>query len=106
MKADSNAHSNRCDHEVVAGGMEQAREVGLYDGPRQASQRPGRWHRARARIKRCWVTDRHGRLPALLHEWRRTAAGFQGRVIHPVVEPDGGWVVVEEWLPAPVLDPA
>ena len=57
-------------------------------------------------IKHCWVTGRHGRLPALLLEWRRTAAGFQGRVIHPVVEADGGWVVVEEWLPAAVLDPA
>jgi hypothetical protein len=57
-------------------------------------------------IKHCWVTDQHGRLPALLLEWRRTGAGFQRRVIHPVVETDGGWVVLEEWLPAAVLDPA
>ena len=57
-------------------------------------------------IKHCWVTDPHGRLPALLLEWRRTEAGFQGRVLHPVVEAGGGWVVVEEWLPAAVLDPA
>ncbi len=57
-------------------------------------------------IKHCWVTDLHGRLPALLLEWRRTESGFQGRVIHPVAEADGGWVVVEEWLPAAVLEPA
>lgn len=57
-------------------------------------------------IKHCWVTGLHRRLPALLLEWRRTEAGFQGRVIHPVMEADGGWVVVEEWLPAAVLDPA
>lgn len=57
-------------------------------------------------IRHCWVTDAHGRLPALLLEWRRTEAGFQGRVIRPVIEADGAWVVVEEWLPAAVLDPA
>ena len=57
-------------------------------------------------IKHCWVTDRHGRLPGLLLEWRRTASGFQGRVVHPVIEAGGGWVVVEEWLPSALLDPA
>lgn len=57
-------------------------------------------------IKHCWVTDHHGRLPGLLLEWRRTEAGFQGRVIRPVAESDGGWVVVEEWVPAVLLDPA
>ncbi|MGI8523066.1 MAG: hypothetical protein ACR2K3_07115 [Nocardioides sp.] len=50
-------------------------------------------------VKPCWVTDRHGRLPGLLIEWRRTAAGWQGRVVRPVLERDR-WVVVEEWLPA------
>ena len=57
-------------------------------------------------IKHCWVTDAHGRVPALLLEWRRAETGFKGRVIHPVVGADGGWVIVEEWLPAAVLDPA
>lgn len=56
-------------------------------------------------LKHCWVTDRHGRLPALLLEWRRTADGFQGRVVRPVFEHDD-WLVVEEWLPAGLLDPA
>ena len=32
------------------------------------------------------VTDRHGRLPGLLLEWRRTASGWQGRVVRPVLE--------------------
>ena len=56
-------------------------------------------------MKHCWVTDRHGRLPALLLEWRRTSDGFQGRVVRPVFE-QGAWLIVEEWLPAGVLDPA
>ncbi len=59
-----------------------------------------------ARVKHCWVVDEHGRLPALLLEWRRTVAGFQGRVVRPVDAPGVGWVVVEEWLPAAMLEPA
>jgi len=56
-------------------------------------------------LKHCWVRGEHGRLPALLIEWRRTASGWQGRVVHPV--PDAaGWVLVEEWLPAAALDQA
>jgi hypothetical protein len=59
-------------------------------------------------LKHCWVRDEHGRLPALLLEWRRTASGWQGRVVHPVPEPGqpGGWILVEEWLPAGSLDQA
>src|SRR4051812_19835880 len=37
-----------------------------------------------ARLRHCWVVDGRGRLPALLLQWRRTEAGFQGRVVHPV----------------------
>lgn len=55
-------------------------------------------------IKPCWVTDSNGRLPALLMEWRQTEAGWQGRVVRPVIEA-GAWLVVEEWLPAGLLDP-
>jgi hypothetical protein len=58
-----------------------------------------------APIKHCWVTDENGRLPALLLGWRRTASGFQGRVVRPVPDEDG-WIVVEEWLPADRLAPA
>jgi hypothetical protein len=49
------------------------------------------------------VTDRHGRLPGLLLEWRRNASGWQGRVVRPALEADE-WIVVEEWLPAELLD--
>ena len=56
-------------------------------------------------LKHCWVTDEHGRQPALLLQWRRTeSGGFQGRVVRPVYE--DGWIVVEEWLPAEVLEQA
>jgi hypothetical protein len=55
-------------------------------------------------LKHCWVDHEHGRLPGLLIEWRRTAAGWQGRVVHPVRDPAGaGWILVEEWLPAAAL---
>lgn len=50
-------------------------------------------------IRHCWVTDRHGRLPALLLAWRQHEGGWQGRVVRPVRE-DDSWQVVEEWLPA------
>jgi len=54
-------------------------------------------------VKPCWVTDRHGRQPGLLLEWRRLDTGFVGRVVRPVLE-DDGWIVVEEWLPADLLE--
>ena len=54
-------------------------------------------------VKHCWVADRHGRLPGLLLEWRRTASGWQGRVVRPTVE-GGEWIVVEEWLSAELLE--
>jgi hypothetical protein len=57
-----------------------------------------------SRIKPCWVTDRHGRLPGLLLQWRQTASGWQGRVVRPVLE-GGAWIVVEDWLPATLLEP-
>ncbi len=57
-------------------------------------------------IKHCWVDDEHGQMPGLLLQWRRTEAGFQGRVVRPVLDPEWGWVVVDEWLPASSLSPA
>jgi len=56
-------------------------------------------------IRHCWVTDSHGRLPALLLEWRRREDGWHGRVVRPAIE-HGEWLVVEEWLPAAMLEPA
>ena len=55
-------------------------------------------------IRHCWITDRHGRLPGLLLEWQQRADGWHGRVVRPIREGDG-WQVVEEWLPAGLLDP-
>jgi hypothetical protein len=55
-------------------------------------------------LRHCWVDHEHGRVPGLLIEWRRTASGWQGRVVHPVLDPAGaGWILVEEWLPATAL---
>jgi hypothetical protein len=60
---------------------------------------------AQPRVRHCWVTDEHGRLPGLLLEWRRMVSGWQGRVVRPILE-EGQWVVVEEWLPAHQLEAA
>jgi hypothetical protein len=65
--------------------------------PEALADLPPIWH--------CRVTDRHGRLPALLLEWRRHEDGWHGRMVRPVLE-DGAWQVVEEWLPAGPLDRA
>jgi len=46
-----------------------------------------------------------GRLPGLLLAWRKGADGWEGRVVHLVEEPSG-WAVVDEWLPAAVLEAA
>ena len=54
-------------------------------------------------VKRCWVTSDHGRQPGLLLEWRRTAAGWQGRVVHPIRQ-GSGWVIVEDWITADRLE--
>ena len=56
-------------------------------------------------VKHCWVTGPSGRLPGLLLAWRQGADGWQGRVVHPVLEP-AGWALVEEWLPAGMLEAA
>lgn len=60
-------------------------------------------------IGHCWVTDEvtdeHGRLPGLLLEWRRTASGWQGRVVRPALDA-GEWILVDEWLPSELLERA
>lgn len=55
-------------------------------------------------VRHCWVTGPHARLPGLLLGWEQRVDGWHGRVVHPVEDPDG-WVVVEEWLPAGLLEP-
>jgi hypothetical protein len=54
-------------------------------------------------VRPCWVINGYGRQPGLLLEWRRVAAGWQGRVVRPVREV-GAWVVVEEVLAAELLE--
>ncbi len=66
---------------------------------------PGEAVDERPTVKHCWVTDHHGHLPGLLLEWEQRGGGWHGRVVRPVREGDD-WVVVEEWLPAAMLDPA
>ena len=53
-------------------------------------------------VKPCWVNGAYGRLPGLLLGWRRTAAGWEGRVVR--VTWAEGWVVVEEWVSAGLLE--
>lgn len=85
-------------------------EPGADDGPR-AADHGGRRRRLRtaptvpATLEHCWVSDVHGRLPALLLEWRRTGTGFQGRVVRPVYDEAEGWLIVEEWLDSSLLSP-
>lgn len=72
---------------------------------RVAASRPAEPAPEPPALKHCWVTGPHGRLPGLLLGWERTSTGFRGRVLHPVLDADG-WAVIEEWLPADVLEPA
>ena len=93
----------------MAGGMgRKGDRVSLHERihgtpPPREPDRP-RVARDPTSVKHCWVTDRHGRLPGLMLEWRRVASGWQGRVVRPVLEA-GEWIVVEEWLPADLLAP-
>jgi len=90
---------------VMAGGMNKRGQWGamterLAQGRHDTPEPP-------AGLKHCWVTDAHGRLPALLLAWRRIDAGaWEGRVARVVPATDGRWDLVEEWLPAALLDPA
>lgn len=60
------------------------------------------------RLRHCWVTaDEHGRLPALLLEWRETPEGWRARVVRPWLDmEDEKWRPREEWLPAAMVRPA
>ena len=60
------------------------------------------------RLRHCWVNvDEHGRVPALLLEWRRTPSGWEARVVRPVLDlEDEAWRPREEWLPVELLERA
>ena len=63
--------------------------------------------------RHCWVggaIDAEGvKRPGLLLEWRQVRGRWEGRVTYVArlrpLEADGGWLVVEEWLPAELLTP-
>jgi len=63
--------------------------------------------------RHCWVggaVDAEGvKRPGLLLEWRQVAGRWEGRVTYVArlrpFEANGGWLVVEEWLPAELLTP-
>jgi hypothetical protein len=63
--------------------------------------------------RHCWVSgavDAEGvKRPGLLLEWRQVRGRWEGRVTYAArlrpFEANGGWVVVEEWLPAELLTP-
>ena len=63
--------------------------------------------------RHCWVAgavDAEGvKRPGLLLEWRQVRGRWEGRVTYVArlrpLEADGGWLVVEEWLPAELLTP-
>ena len=94
----------------MAGGMRGgegpslAERVGATAAP--VSEEPDR---PRPVVQRhCWVQglpQAPGRGPALLVEWRRAGAAWEGRAVYVVAE-GGAAVVVECWLPAAHLDPA
>ncbi len=63
--------------------------------------------------RHCWVSgavDAEGvKRPGLLLEWRQVAGRWEGRVTYAArlrpFEANGGWLLVEEWLPAELLTP-
>jgi hypothetical protein len=63
--------------------------------------------------RHCWVAgavDAEGvKRPGLLLEWRQVRGRWEGRVTYVArlrpFEANGGWLVVEEWLPAELLTP-
>lgn len=90
----------------MAGGMRRRSDLGNLAERSAAMHRPPPAPAASPPpVRHCWVLGHpSGRLPALLLAWDQRADGWYGRVVHPVEEA-GGWVVVEEWLPAPRLEP-
>lgn len=65
---------------------------------RLAEANPDPLHGSPAR--HCFVEGK----PALLVEWRRTAAGWEGRVITVRWLDGQDWVTVEAWLPANAIE--
>jgi hypothetical protein len=60
------------------------------------------------RLRHCWLTaNEHGKVPALLLEWRQMPTGWEARVVRPVLDmEDEKSRPREEWLPAESIAPA
>jgi hypothetical protein len=107
----------------MAGGMDggwSKRGGGVPLSDRVRSDRPtpvtaelGREVLGPCPARHCWVSgavDAEGvKRPGLLLEWRQVRGRWEGRVTYVArlrpLEADGGWLVVEEWLPAELLTP-
>ncbi len=102
----------------MAGGGWSRRGYGVPLSERVRTDRPAAAPEpvADCPARHCWVAgavDAEGvKRPGLLLEWRRTpgAGGrWEGRVVYVArlrpLEAGGGWVAVEEWLPAELLLP-
>lgn len=55
-------------------------------------------------VRHCWVAISVGRVPGLLLAWRKGADGWEGRVVRRA-RGEVGWLIVEDWTPAALLDP-
>ena len=81
------------------------------DRPR--AEAPGQQWPDAGPARHCWVggaVDAEGvKRPGLLLEWRQVRGRWEGRVTYVArlrpLEANGGWLVVEEWLPAELLMP-
>jgi hypothetical protein len=111
-----------CHHSAMAGGMGGGwgkRGSGVPLSQRVRTDRPAPAHDVRDPIgpdcpaRHCWVggaVDAEGvKRPGLLLEWRQVSGRWEGRVTYVArlrpLEANGGWLVVEEWLPAELLTP-
>jgi hypothetical protein len=88
----------------MAGGMGGRRGVPLSDRVRLTNDPDDI-----CPVRHCWVAgaadDLGVKRPGLLVEWRRTDAGWQGRVVYAAELRAGEWSLVEEWLPSTLLSP-
>ncbi len=90
---------------TMAGGMNKRGDYGSMADRVARSNRPEPAGSPVVPIKHCWITGDEGKVPGLLLEWRRRPDGWHARVVRPIPDGVGGWVVVEEWLPAGLLEP-
>lgn len=110
-----------CHHAVVAGGGgwgKRGHGVPLSQrvrapGPGEPAPLPAQVTADPCPARHCWVSgavDAEGiKRPGLLLEWRQVHGRWEGRVTYVArlrpLDAGGGWLAVEEWLPAELLTP-